>query len=269
MKKVLAIVLACTLMLGMTACGGKAEDNKLEKIKEAGVLVLGTSADYPPGEFHTMVNGEDTIIGYDIMLAQYIADDLGVELKVVDMAFDGLCMSLSQGEFDIVISGMTPTEERKKAVDFTDAYYTNPQLILVKAENADLYTSPEDLAGKKVGVQNGTIQVEPAKELAGEENVVSLVKNTDLLMELQSGKLDALYIDSMPATAFANANDDLVTVDIGLGEIVKTDGQAIGVQKGNESFLEYLNGLIAKMQEDGVIDQYIADAWELAEDAQE
>lgn len=275
-QKFAALALALTLLFSLSACGssgGKdsSDDSsqpetetksKVEQIKEAGVLVMGTSADYPPNEFHTMIDGKDTIVGFDVALAQHIADDLGVELKVVDMSFDNLCINLSKGDFDIVIAGMASTEERRLSVDFTDPYYTQQQAILIRKENDSLYTKPEDLAGHKVGVQNGTIQVPIANELAGEGNVVGLVKAQDLVMELKSGKLDVVYIDYTPSLAFAAANDDLMVKDIGIES--DSEGQSIGVQKGNEDFVEYLNGIIAQVKEDGTMEQYIADAQLLA-----
>ena len=260
MKKALALMLTLLLLFSFAACNKteEAPKSKLEQIKEAGVLVLGTSADYPPAEYHVMENGEDTITGYDIALAQYIADDLGVELKIVDMAFDGLCISLSKGEFDLVISGMSMTEERMKSVDFTVPYYRGEQVILIRTEDDALYNTTEDLAGKKVAVQTGTIQVPVANELCGEENVVSLVKNQDIILELQNKKVDFAYIDKMPSLAFASSNDDIMIKDVGI--VIENEGQSIAVQKGNEEFLEYLDGIVTKLLEDGTIDQFIADA---------
>ena len=226
------------------------------------MLVMGTSADYPPNEFHTEVDGKDTIVGFDVSIAQYIADDLGVELKVVDMSFDNLCINLAKGDFDIVIAGMASTEERQKSVDFSDPYFKQQQAILIRKDDDSLYNKPEDLASHKVGVQNGAIQVPIANELAGEENVVGLVKAQDLIMELKSGKLDVVYIDYTPSLAFAAANDDLMVKDIGIKS--DSEGQCIGVQKGNEDFVAYLNEKIAEMQEQGLIDQYVADAQTLA-----
>lgn len=208
------------------------------------------------------MDGKDTIVGFDVAIAQYIADDLGVELKVVDMSFDNLCINLAKGDFDIVIAGMASTEERLKSVDFSDPYFKQQQAILIRAEDDALYNKPEDLSGHKVGVQNGTIQVPIANELAGVENVVGLVKAQDLIMELKSGKLDVVYIDYTAALAFAAANDDLTVKDIGIES--DSEGQCIGVQKGNEDFVAYLNEKIAEMQEQGLIDQYVAEAQTLA-----
>ena len=274
-KKFAALLLALLMILSLAACGSKSDDSaqgssdgddaaksKIEQIKEAGVLVMGTSADYPPNEFHTEVDGKDTIVGFDVSIAQYIADDLGVELKVVDMSFDNLCINLAKGDFDIVIAGMASTEERQKSVDFSDPYFKQQQAILIRKDDDSLYNKPEDLAGHKVGVQNGAIQVPIANELAGEENVIGLVKAQDLIMELKSGKLDVVYIDYTAALAFAAANDDLTVKDIGIES--DSEGQCIGVQKGNEDFVAYLNEKIAEMQEQGLIDQYVAEAQTLA-----
>lgn len=109
MKRLAALVLAALMILGMTACGQKKDESKskLDQIKEAGVLVVGTSADYSPFEFHTQVDGQDTIVGIDISICQYIADQLGVQLKVVDMNFDNLVMGLKNGDFDIVNACMS------------------------------------------------------------------------------------------------------------------------------------------------------------------
>lgn len=244
-KKFAALLLALMMILSLAACGSKSDDSaqgssdgdassddtaksKIEQIKEVGVLVMGTSADYPPNEFHTEVDGKDTIVGFDVAIAQYIADDLGVELKVVDMSFDNLCINLAKGDFDIVIAGMASTEERLKSVDFSDPYFKQQQAILIRAEDDALYNKSEDLSGHKVGVQNGTIQVPIANELAGEENVVGLVKAQDLIMELKSGKLDVVYIDYTAALAFAAANDDLTVKDVGIES--DSEGQCIGVR---------------------------------------
>ena len=112
MKKILALIMAALVLMSCAACGKKEEKSKLEEIKESGKLVVGTSADYPPFEFHMEIDGKDTIVGLDIAMCQYIADDLGVELEIVDMAFDNLVMSLQKGEFDLVAASMSKDEKR-------------------------------------------------------------------------------------------------------------------------------------------------------------
>ena len=293
LKKYLALLLAGILIFSLAACGkdNGTQDNsnhntandqqggadtpstpdasssgatggKVQAIKDAGVLVVGTSADYPPYEFHTEIDGQDTIVGFDIAIAQYFADSLGVKLKVVDMAFDSLLISLSKGDFDLVMAGLTPSEERKKAVDFTDVFFSNKQIVIIRKDDDALYNTTGDLAGKKGGAQTGTVQMELGANVVGADNVVGLTKFQDLIMELKSGKIDAVFTNSMTAAAYVSGNPDLEIKDIGID--YEETGFAGGVQKGNEDLVEYLNGAIAEMQEKGLIDQYVAEAQALA-----
>jgi len=267
MKKFFALMLALAMTLTLAACGEKPQEEatktKIDQIKEAGVLVFGTSADYPPCEFHTEIDGVDTIVGYDVALAQYIADDLGVELEVVDMTFDALCISLSKGDFDIVLAAMSSTPERAQAVDFTDAYYSDgTQVILVTDENADSYNTVDDLKGKKIGYQNGTIQSGVLEEYGLKENAVALSSAQSIVMELKAGKIDVAYIDYTPSIAFSSKDSSLAMKDVGLE--YDSPGSAIAVQKGNEEFVEYLNGVIAEVKESGKLNEMIAEAQLLA-----
>lgn len=266
MKKFFALMLAIVMTLSLAACGEQQQEEsaktKIDEIKEAGVLVLGTSADYPPCEFHTEIDGVDTIVGYDIALAQYIADDLGVELEIVDMTFDGLCISLSKGDFDIVVSSMTATPERALAVDFTVPYDKGDQVILVMAEDADQYTTTDDLTGKKIGYQSGTIQEGILSDLGYLDNAIALTNAQNVVMELKAGKIDVAYLDYMPTLAFASANEDLASKDIGIP--VESDGHAIAVQKGNEEFVEYLDGIVTDVLESGKMEEFIVEAQLLA-----
>ncbi|MBR5866998.1 MAG: transporter substrate-binding domain-containing protein, partial [Spirochaetaceae bacterium] len=122
MKKIIALLVVLALALPVIAAG-QTDVSAMEKIKANGKIILGTSADYPPYEFHALIDGKDTIVGFDISIAEEIAKDLGVQLEIKDMNFDGLLAALVSGNVDFVISGMTPTEERKQNVDFSDIYY--------------------------------------------------------------------------------------------------------------------------------------------------
>ena len=164
MKKFLSLLLALVMLLSFAACAkddetppvdddGQVQGNddqttlsKIDAIKQAGHLVVGTSADYPPYEFHTAIDGVDTIVGFDMAIAQAFADKLGVELKVVDMAFESLLISLQEGKFDLVMAGLTPDEERSKSVDFTDVFFNNTQIVIIRAEDAEKYVTTEDMA---------------------------------------------------------------------------------------------------------------------------
>ena len=280
-KKMLALLLAAMTIFSLAACGSKdtaqsgdaqgAADStqneepksKIDQIKEAGVLVVGTSADYPPFQFHTQVDGQDTIVGVEISIVQYIADDLGVDLKIVDMDFNALVVSLAQGDFDIVASTMRPTEKRRESVDFSNAWHQNQNVLVVRKGEEDNYSTPEDLAGHKVAAQTGASQYDTAVEYAGEANVVGLNKVQNMILEVKTGKVDAVLLESLVAQAYAANNDDLSVVDVGFEKA--TENASLGVQKGNEDFVEYLNEKIAEMTEKGLIEQYVADAQTLAD----
>lgn len=284
MKKILAIILCCIFIVSAAACGSSAPaastapaaasepeaaeetalpdwaDNlsdagkaTLTELIGVGKLTIGTSADYPPFEFHTEIDGKDTIIGFDISIAQAIADMIGVELDITDMSFDNLLMSLSKGDFNMVIASMGVSEERQKAVDFTNSYYIPKELIVVRTEDADQYTVPESLAGKTVAAQKGTVLVNNAIKYAGEENVVQLVKVQDEMAELMAGKVDAVLCDDAVAAGYAAVYDELAVVDIGLENGAMPT--AIAIQKGDAGMVELVNYILS------TFDQSTLDSW--------
>lgn len=283
MKKLLSLLLALVMLLSFAACANddtppadgddqQQEEqngsesttmNKLADIKAAGELVVGTSADYPPYEFHTEIDGKDTIVGFDISIAQAFADELGVELKLVDMAFESLLISLQNGDFDLVMAGLTPDEKRAKTVDFTDVFFHNKQIVIIRAEDADKYVTTEDMAGTTLGVQAGTVQETIAADLTDENKVVKLKKFPELIMELKTGKIDGVCTNTMVASAYVSAHPDLLCQDIGI--VWDNTGFAGAIQKGdNGEFMAFLNETIAKLQEDGSIDRFVAEAQQLA-----
>ena len=272
MKKIIVLLMAVMMTMGLAACGGSADgsaaasggesDSYIDQIKAKGELVVGTSADYPPYEFHTEIDGVDTIVGFDIAIAQAIADDLGVELKIVDMSFDNLLMSLSNGEFDMVIAGLSADEERMKTNDFSDTYLESKNLILVRKEDESKYTTTDSLKGVKTGAQTGTMCYDRIVPFVGEDSMVDLAKVPDLVMELKNGKVDVITLDYMAVLTYAAENDDLVAVDCGLPS--DDEGYSIAFQKGNTEMVEYVNGVLAELKESGAIEQYIIEAQELA-----
>ena len=293
LKKITALLLALVMILGLAACGGSnnapaqsntqqqaapaADSNKseapaaepaaeptyIDKIKEAGVLKLGTSADYPPYEFHTMVDGQDKIVGFEIAMAQKMADDLGVELEITDMGFDALLISLQKGDFDLVMAGMSDTEERRQSASFSDNIFSNQQIVIIRKADEDKYVDIESLKGVSVGAQTGTTQVQYATEALGtDKDIIQLTKLPNLIMELKAGKIEAVFTNSLIAQAYTTTNDDLVVKDIGLG--IPPTGFAIAVQKGNDDLLAFCNEELAAMKAAGLVDQYIAEAEVLA-----
>lgn len=286
MKKLTTLLAAVTLLASITACGAKnQEDNtkqgaapsvaatatvaataspaasatgKLADIKKDGKLVIGTSADYAPYEFHKNIDGKDTIVGFDIEIARAIATDLGVKLEVKDIGFEGLLAALEAGKVDFVISGMTPNAEREKIVDFSKVYYLAEQIILVRAEDKDKFKSMDDLKKASVGVQTASIQEDIAKEQLQGASIKSLGKITDMVMQLKGKKVDALIMESPVASGYVKKNPDLVISSVK----PKADqaGSAIAVKKGNKEFVDQINKTLERLMNDKTLDKLVTEA---------
>ena len=273
MKKVIAAVMLGVMTMGFVGCGAssnKASDNNstdlLETIQEKGKLVVGMSADYAPYEFHYIdENGKDVIGGFDVDIANEIADAIGVELVIQEMDFDALVSALPAGKVDVVISGMNPTEERAKVVDFSDIYYNSQHGILVRTEDADKYKTFADLEGAKVGAQLGSTQEQIAKAEIPNADLQLLANVNNLILELKSGKVDAIVMEKPVAEMAVKNNPDLAVGEPTYEE--KTGGNAVGVAKNNPELLAKINEVINELNESGKMDDYILKANELAASA--
>ena len=273
MKKVIAAVMLGVMTMGFVGCGAssnKASDNNstdlLETIQEKGKLVVGMSADYAPYEFHYIdENGKDVIGGFDVDIANEIADAIGVELVIQEMDFDALVSALPAGKVDVVISGMNPTEERAKVVDFSDIYYNSQHGILVRTEDADKYKTFAELEGAKVGAQLGSTQEQIAKAEIPNADLQLLANVNNLILELKSGKVDAIVMEKPVAEMAVKNNPDLTVGEPTYEE--KTGGNAVGVAKNNPELLAKINEVINELNESGKMDDYILKANELAASA--
>ena len=275
MKKFLALMLAMLMALSLVACGGgnnAADDNNANNGDDAAMtkLVLGTSADYAPFEFmYPDESGEMVYGGIDVSVAQYIADEMGVELQVENMGFDYLLTSLDKGDFDIVLAAMEATPDRLENADFSDPYYTDvPPAILVKADKADQYKTLADFNGKSIGAQTATTKLDMVNEMEG-VNPVALQSVLDLVNELVYDKVDAILVDGGVAKQYAEANPDLVIADAS-AELGEPAPYCVAVQKGDPmGLLPAINAAIAKMNEANMLETFIADADSLADVAVE
>lgn len=265
-KKILSMAVIGGLTLSLAGCGANAakgendSNGKITKIKENGKLVVGLSADYAPYEFHIMKDGKDQIVGFDIGIAKEIANDMGVDLEIKEMDFGAIVQSVKSGAIDLGISGLTPDEKRKEAVDFSDIYYEAEQGILINKNNKDSIKSVEDLKGKKVGAQIGSIQAEIANGIEGAD--VKLLDNVNtLILELKTGKLDALIVELPVSKIATEVNEELAVAD----NVIKDSegGSAIAIQKGNKDLVDQVNATIKKLKDDGKMDQLVNDAIEL------
>jgi arginine/lysine/histidine transporter system substrate-binding protein len=279
MKVLLAVLLI--MLLALTACAqpappepadetpGEAPEaagGKIGEIQSAGRLVLGTSADYPPYEFIAEIDGNLEVVGFDIDIAREIANDLGVELEIRDMDFDGLLAALVAGNIDLIVAGMVPTEERKESVDFSIPYYSAEQRFLVRADDAAEMTTVESLTGKRIGAQLSTVQETIAKEQITDPAELRFISRiNDLVLDLKSGRIDGIVLVGPVATSYANNDDQLALSEISFGQ---EDGVAIAIAQGNEDLVNSVNSTLERLMADDMINQFIADATALADEQQ-
>ena len=214
------------------------------------VLVMATNAEFPPYEYRE----GDEIVGIDAEVAALIADKLGMELQIEDMAFDSVLAAVQTGKADIAMAGITVTEDRQKTVNFTDPYTTATQMIIV-AEDSEI-ASPDDLTGKTVGVQLGTTGDIYADDIE-DATVERYSKGFEAVQALIQGKIDAVVIDGEPAKVFVEQNEGIKLLD----EAFTEEEYAIAIAKDNEELLEQVNTALNELKEEGefqkVVDKYI------------
>ena len=277
MKKFLALMLALMMALSLVACGndappaddGAADDGAVVEntynTLTPGVLTVATSPDFAPYEFYVVdENGEYQLAGFDMALAQYIADYLGLKLEVIPMDFDGTLAELAAKTVDLSLAGYSPDPSRMDKMDFSDLYYEGGQAFVTVKDKADMFTSLEDTnkAELTIGAQNGSIQMDLANENSPEADIVALTKVTDIIAELIAGKLDGAYIETVVAETYAiNYPELAIVLDVPYED---AEGSAVGVSKGNTALLDGVNAAIAAALADGSMDKFVAEANEQA-----
>ena len=256
--------------LALTACGGSSSSTASSTASsaaasseaasssaadlttvEAGKLTMATNATFPPYEMTTDTGAFE---GIDVDTAQAIAEKLGLELQIDDMEFDAALLSVQQGKADIVMAGVTVTDERKAVMDFSDSYATGIQSIIIP-EGSDIAT-PDDLAGKKIGTQRGTTGYIYCSDDFGDENVVAYDSGLTAVQALNNGQVDAVVIDNAPAQEYVAANPGLVILDTSYAE----EDYAIGMAKGS-ALEDAINAALEELKADGtlqsIVDKYI------------
>ena len=268
-KKLLSLLLAVVCVVSMAACGSgndsgsagdsqsqaessgtddaDAEDASGEDSGEGGKLVMATNAEFPPYEYHE----GDEIVGIDAEIAAAIAEELGMTLEIEDMAFDSIITAVSGGKADMVLAGMTVDPDRQKNVNFSDTYAKAAQVIIVK-EDSEI-AGPDELAGKKIGVQLGTTGDIYAEDIEDAE-VERYNKGMEAVQALQQDKIDAVVIDGEPAKVFVAENEGLKVLDEPLTE----EEYAIAIAKDNDELLEKVNTALASLKDSGKLDEIVA-----------
>ncbi|MFT8322453.1 MAG: transporter substrate-binding domain-containing protein [Bacillus sp. (in: firmicutes)] len=249
MKKLMALLLLTIVVLA--ACGSGTSNG--DKQSGQKVLKMGTSADYKPFEYVDSAKSED-IIGFDIDLANALGEKLGYKIEVKDMDFSGLLTALQANKVDLVLAGMSATEKRRQNVDFSDVYYSAKNLVITKKDSG--IKTVEDLKGKTVGVQLGSIQADSAKEIAKtvKVNVENRDRIPELLQEIKAGRFDAVIIEDVVAQGYLKKDKNLLSFEA--PEAEGTEGSAIAFQK-NSKLTEEFNAELKKMQENGEIDKLV------------
>ena len=279
MKKLFALLLTLAMVLSLAACGSKKEEAPAETPAETpaeepaeatittvteGKLTVATSPDFAPYEFYAIgEDGTPTLAGFDMALAQYIADYIGLELEVIPMDFDGVLTELATKTVDLGMAGLSPDPKRADVMDFSDLYYKGGQSFVCVKGNADKFTSLEDTNNPEysIGAQTGSIQMDLANENSPDADIIALPKVTDLISELLAGKLDGAYIETDVAKSYQKNYPEL---EIVLDVPYDSEGSAIGVSKGNEALLAAVNEAIAAALADGSMETFVAEANELA-----
>ena len=283
MKKFVSLFLALLTVLSLVACGSKTDTktddksggstvtepaNALEKIKADGVLTVALSPDFSPMEFvDSSKIDQDQYVGFDVTLAKYIADGLGVKLQIEAMGFDASQTAVYTGSIPMSISGYSWTEERAKNYELSDYYYAGEnetrQALLIKKENADKYTTPESLSGKDVGAQNASLQMQLVTEQLTGANPISIGDITVGVMELKSGNIEALAVAYGNAEMIADANPDLAICTWEFDVKAEYSANVIMMQKGETELLNAVNTLLAQAKEANLYDGWYKDAVEL------
>ena len=285
MKKALSILLAGAMAFGVTACGASSSESASSseaasseavsseasseaassesasseaseaaavETVEAGTLIMATNAAFPPYEMTTDDGGFE---GIDVEIAGAIAEKLGLTLRIDDMDFDAALLSVQQGSADMVMAGVTVTDDRLTVMDFSDSYATGIQSIIVP-EDSEIQ-SVDDLAGHVIGTQRGTTGYLYCVDEFGDENVIAYDNGLTAVQALNNGQVDCVVIDNAPAQEFVASNPGLLILDTAYAE----ENYAIGVNKGNTQLLDAINGALAELQADGtiqsILDKYI------------
>lgn len=255
MKKIILVILALLVLLPVAGCSKKKVDSD--------VIVFGTSADYPPFEFHILDNGVDTIVGIDVSLAYEIANDMGKTLQITDMNFDNLLTLMAKGDCDFVIAAIEETPERLKQATCSIPYYTDsPPMVVVKKGNEGQYKSLDDFKGKTVGAQSATTMADFVTDEMEDTIPLFMASVVDLVNSLVYDKCDAILLDGGVAAQYASSNNDLVVCDLYLYEALP---YCVWVSKDDpKGIIKSINQTIEKVLSNGSMDKFIEEADDLS-----
>ena len=268
MKKLVCLLLAALTVFALCACGS-SEKSALDEIKESGVLTVALSPDFSPMEFvDSSKTGQEQYVGFDVMLAQFIADELGVKLEIQAMSFDACQTAVSTASVPMSISGFSWTEERAENFELSDYYYAGEneteQVLLIRKDDADKYKSAEDFDGVDVGAQNASLQMMMVTEQLPNAKPYTIGDIGVGVLELQSGNIEALAVAAGNAEMIVDSNPDLMVCEWEFDVKTEYEANVVLITKGETELLEAVNAALQKAYDAGYYGDWYEEAVELA-----
>lgn len=279
--KLVCIIMCIAMVAALCACGSSASSpsasdapasepqNALEKIKAEGVLTVALSPDFSPMEFvDASKSGQDQYVGFDVSLAKYIAEYIGVDLTIEAMNFDACQTAVYTASVPMAISGFSWTEERAENYNISDYYYAGDneteQVLLIRSADADKYKAAEDFAGLDVGAQNASLQMQLVTEQLTDANPITIGDIGTGVLELQNGNIEALAVAKGNASMIISSNPDLAICSWEFDVKAEYEANVVLVTKGEDELLAVVNEALAKAYADGLYGEWYNAAVELA-----
>lgn len=280
-SKLVCIIMCIAMVAALCACGSSAStpaasdapasepQNALEKIKADGVLTVALSPDFSPMEFvDASKSGQDQYVGFDVSLAKYIAEYIGVDLSIEAMNFDACQTAVYTASVPMAISGFSWTEERAENYNISDYYYAGDneteQVLLIRSADADKYKAAEDFAGLDVGAQNASLQMQLVTEQLTDANPITIGDIGTGVLELQNGNIEALAVAKGNASMIISSNPDLAVCSWEFDVKAEYEANVVLVTKGEDELLAVVNEALAKAYADGLYGEWYNAAVELA-----
>lgn len=280
-SKLVCIIMCIAMVAALCACGSSAStpsasdapasepQNALEKIKAEGVLTVALSPDFSPMEFvDASKSGQDQYVGFDVSLAKYIAESIGVDLSIEAMNFDACQTAVYTASVPMAISGFSWTEERAENYNISDYYYAGDneleQVLLIRSADADKYKAAEDFAGLDVGAQNASLQMQLVTEQLTDANPITIGDIGTGVLELQNGNIEALAVAKGNASMIISSNPDLAICSWEFDVKAEYEANVVLVTKGEDELLAVVNEALAKAYADGLYGEWYNAAVELA-----
>lgn len=257
-KLIMAIALVMALVAGWTTTTTTAQaatDDSLAKVQKKGTLVMGTSPDYPPYEFQATVHGKSQVVGMDVAVGKKIAKDMGVKLVVKSMSFDSLLVALQTGKVDMVISGMNPTPARRKNVDFTHTYYQGGYSIVINKNDKGIYKDKNSFVGKTIGAQTGSTMYNESKKQTTGTTVKGMTSVSDLILGLQSHKLQGVAMEKPSAQAYVANNKELAMIPSKFDLSASDTSASVAFAKGSTALVAAANKSVDQIRKQNLVNK--------------